>query len=47
MFLGIQLLFLFTYIVTSFHHVLMFKVMGEKWCKEVYEEESEDEEEEE
>jgi len=33
-FLSLHILFLILYIFTCFHHVLIFRLMGEKWCHE-------------
>lgn len=42
MFLSLHILFLILYIFTSFHHVLIFRLMGAEWCNEVYNEEEEE-----
>lgn len=42
LYLALQLLSLFLYIVTCFHHILILKMKGAEWCHEVYNEEDED-----
>jgi hypothetical protein len=41
-YLALHVLFLFLYVFTSFHHVLLFKIMGIDWLDEVINEEDEE-----
>ena len=42
LYLALQLLTLFLYIGTCFHHILILKMKGAEWCNDVYNEEEED-----
>ena len=41
-FMALHVLFLILYVFTSFHHVLLFKIMGIDWLDEVINEEDEE-----